>query len=131
MTTNENNYTCKITETSREFTAREKIIIKDTSNANKIDELVNGSEGGKYRLTVADYAVLAVHNDNADNPDYNIYVLLDETGNKYITSSNAFWRAFEEFADEIFGSGEKCSIEIFKKESKKYKGKFFLTCSLV
>ena len=76
------------------------------------------------------YAVLDVHNEKAENPDYSQYVFLTEDGEKYVTSSDTFYRSFKDIAEELEAEGEPLSIIIYKKESKNFKGKYFLTCSV-
>lgn len=122
-------YKVNIKECSKELTARERIMIKDTSNAIKLDDLVT-FESKAVIMPVA-YAILSVHNDKSENPDYEVYVIIAEDGTKYATGSPSFFSAFEEIWDEMSGENEKFSIELYKMESKNYKGKYFLTCSII
>lgn len=124
-------YDVKIIETSKELTARERIMVKDTSNAISLDEITQNPEGGAVVLNVAAYAVLAVHNEKSDSKDYTKYLLIDESGNKYVTGSESFWEAFKAIWDEMADAGEAYSIEVYRLESKNYKGKSFITCSIV
>ena len=124
-------YDVKIIETSKELTARERIMVKDTSNAIPLDEITQNPEAGAVVLKVADYAVLAVHNEKSDSKDYTKYLLIDESGNKYVTGSESFWEAFKAIWDEMADAGEAYSIEVYRLESKTYKGKSFITCSIV
>jgi hypothetical protein len=118
-----------ITEASKEFTARERIMVKDTTNAIKFDEVV--TTDSSFVLTPVAYAVLSVHNEKSkDNKDYKQYIVIADDGNKYITGSSSFWNSFISIWEEM-GDEEKFSIEVYKKDSKNYKGKQFLTCSIV
>lgn len=123
-------FTVTIKESSKELTAREKIMLKDTSNAIKFDEVI--SEDSPLVITPVAYAVLGVHNEKAqDNPDYEQYVILTEDGIKYVTGSGSFWNSFYDIWVDMENEDEKFSIEVYKHDSKNYKGKQFLTCSIV
>ena len=121
-------YKVTIKETSRNLTARERIIMKDTTNAVKLDEAAN--EIGGVNITVMDYAVLAIHNEKSEDKDYENYVIRSTDGTKYVTGSPSFWNAFMEIAEEMVDEGEY-TINVYKIDSKNYKGKQFLTCSLI
>lgn len=127
-------YEVTIKECSRELSARERIMFKDTSNAIKLDvaasDPANAITG--VVITPVDYAVLSIHNDKLkDNKDYENYVLIDKDGTKYVTGSPSFWSAFSEIADEMAGETEEWSISVYKLDSKNYKDKQFLTCSII
>lgn len=127
-------YEVTIKECSRELSARERIMFKDTSNAIKLDvaasDPANAITG--VVITPVDYAVLSIHNDKLkDNKDYENYVLIDKDGTKYVTGSPSFWSAFSEIAGEMAGESEEWSISVYKLDSKNYKDKQFLTCSII
>lgn len=125
------SFEVKIIETSMELTHKQKVALKDTSRAIKLDEAC--SEGNELQIKPAGFALLSVHNDKADNPDYEQYLIIDESGEKYITGSNSFWRSFCEIWDEMAedpDGTEEWYLVIYKKDSKNYKGKQFLTCSI-
>jgi len=121
-------YQAKIVEASKELTARERLMVKDTSNAISIDEATQTSP---LIIEPTDYAVVDVHNDMADNQDYTKYVIFDRQGNKYATGSKSFWEAFKDIYDEMKGEDSTYSIEIYRIESKNFKGKSFITCSII
>ena len=118
-----------IVETSRELSPRERIMMKDTRNAIKLDTA--SANGEKVLIDVDGYAVLDIHNDAADPQDYKNYVIIDKGGNKYVTGSNSFWRSFTEIYEEMKEADEDFTIEVYQVESKNYKGKSFITCSIV
>lgn len=125
-------YSVTIKECSRELSARERIMLKDTSNAIKLDEVI--TDDTPFNFKPIDYAVLAVHNDKAQgDKDYEQYLILSEDGNKYVTGSHSFWNAFKDIWDEMHASAdsEEYSIDVYKMDSKNYKGKKFITCSIV
>ena len=120
-----------IKESSKtDLTARERVLLKDTSNAIKLDEVVT-EDGTPFVLSPAAYAVLAVHNEKAksDDKDYEQYLILDSDGNKYVTGSQSFWNSFADIWSDM--EGEPFELSIYKKPSKNYTGKCFLTCSIV
>jgi len=120
-------YSVKIKECSKELTAKERIAMKDTSNAIKLDEATNGAS---VYIDVAGYVILNIHNDKSDSKDYSIYLLLDKNGEKYVTGSETFFNSFLSIWDEMNGVDEAWELECYKLPSKNYKGKFFLTCSI-
>lgn len=127
-------YEVQITESSRELTAKERVALKDTSNAVSLDTAVDTAEGGKVIIKPVDYAVLSVHNENAkegENKDYTNYVLIDENGVKYVTGSDAFYSSFKNIYDEMKNESEEWALECYKKPSKNYSGKGFITCSII
>lgn len=128
-TTMQKNYEVKIKSTSKELTARERVMLKDTRNAIKLDEAV-----GETPLVISPdyYAVLDVHNEKSkEDKDFENYIVVDTDGNKYVTGSHSFYEAFTEIVEEMDGTGEEYQIEIYKLDSKNYKGKQFITCSIV
>lgn len=122
-------YSVKVIDASRQLTAKEKIAFKDFGLAKQLDDVVN-EEG--LVINVKDYVVLQVHNDKSDNKDYTKYLLIDENDEKYITGSEPLWTTFKDIWDEISDEPEvEWSLKVYKLESKNYKGKQFLTCSII
>lgn len=124
-------YSVKIRETSKELSAKERIAIKDTSNAISLDE-VTATEGA---ITIQyDYhVILDVHNEKSDNKDYTKLVVMDKGGTKYVTGSESFLTALSDIVEEMVdaGEGDNITIQVYRKDSKNYKGKQFITCSIV
>lgn len=128
------NYVATIREASRELSAKERVMFKDFANAISLVDFVSAKResGEKAIIDIKDYVVIDVHNPMAtDNTDYTVYLVIDSKGDKYYTSSNAFWSAFNNIATEMKGSDEEWGIEAVLIPSKNYKGKEILTCSLV
>ena len=121
-------YSVGIKETSKQLSAKERIAIKDTSNALKLD--VECEEDGVIITPVA-FAILSIHNEKSDNKDYENYVIIDKDGNKYVTGSESFWNTFISIWDEMQEEDEAWDIKAYKLDSKNYKGKKFLTCSII
>lgn len=127
-------YTVTIAEATRELTAKERVALKDTSNALSLDTAVDSAGDGKVIIKPVDYVVLSIHNDNAkegENKDYTNYVILDADGTKYVTGSDAFFSSFKNIFDEMKGETEEWALECYKKPSKNFTGKGFITCSII
>lgn len=121
-------YSVSIKETSKQLSAKERIMFKDTTSAKKIDE---ESQNGDFIITPSFYGILEVHNEKSDNVDYENYVIVDESGEKYVTGSASFWSSFMDIAKEMEGETEEWAVKVFRVPSKNYKGKDFLTCSII
>lgn len=121
-------YLVEIKETSRDLTAKQRIALKDTSNALKLDTICDENA---VIIDPVDYAVLSIHNEKSDNVDYENYVITDKNGDKYVTGSPSFWSAFMDIYSEMKSEEEEWSIKVYKLDSKNYKGKKFLTCSII
>lgn len=126
-------YKAKVCESSKELSPKEKIMLKDTSNAFSLDELTQEAQfnNEKLILNIDYYVTIDVHNDKADDKDYQQFILVDKEGKKYYTGSTSFINNFIDIFEELTEAGEDVTIEIYRKESKNYKGKEFITCSVV
>jgi hypothetical protein len=125
------NYTTSITESSKELSVREKIKLKDLTSAIAIDKVV---EPEKPLVIAPDfYAYLSIHNEKLpeNEQDYKTMVIVDKSGTKYYTGSDSAISSFVDIFDEMIDTAEPFEIEFYKKESKNYSGKHFITCSLV
>lgn len=127
------NYTATITEFSREFSAKERVMFKDLQNAESMIDFAKAAieNGAKAIIDVADYAVISIHNEATEDVDYINYLLIDDKGNKYYTGSQSFWNSFMNIYNEMKDSEEEWAVELNLLPSKNYKGKEILTCSLV
>lgn len=125
------NYQVTIRETSMQLSAKERIKYKDTSNAVKLDALIDDNE--KITISPVGWIILDVHNEKGENPDYQQYVVVGENGEKFVTGSKSFWSAFINIWNEMESDSESedFEIEVYKLDSKNYKGKKFMTCSII
>lgn len=122
-------YKATVTRASKELSVKDKIKLKDMSDAIKLDDVVKDSA---IIITPVLYAIIDVHNEKSDTKDYAKIVIIDKDETKYTTGSTPFMTTFEDIWDEMVDAGEEeFSIKIYPKESKNYKGKYFITCSLV
>lgn len=125
-------YTVKIERCSKELTAKERIRIKDFSGAIQLDDIIQ--PGDHFCLDIEYYAMMFVHNERAkgDNKDYKKCVIVDKTGQAYITGSDSFMTAMTEVMDEMADyPDEEFQLDCYKVESKNYQGKHFLTCTVI
>ena len=128
------NYSAEIIESSRELTARERVMFKDTQNAISMNDFAEQAkaEDGKAIITdVKDFVHIMVHNDKSDDKDYDNFLIIDAAGDKYVTGSKAFWNSFMDIYNEMKDETEPWGIQLNLIPSKNYKGKNVLTCSLV
>ena len=123
-------YSVKIEDSSKELTKKERVMFKDTSDAKKLDEIITTDA---LIIDPDFWVMLMVHNEKSDNVDYPVYIIVDKNGEKYITGSEAFWTTFSDIYDEMTADGdyEPWQLKCYKLDSKNYKGKQFLTCSVI
>lgn len=124
-------YTVTIAESSRELTAKERIALKDTTAAIHLDAETSDAGDAGVIINVDAYVVLNIHNDKSDDKDYNNYIILDKDGTTYVTGSESFWNAFMNIYTEMRGEDEEWAIKAYRRPSKNYKGKDFITCSII
>ena len=120
-------YSASIKESSRELSAKERIMLKDTTSAVKLDQATQVED---VHISVDSYAILNIHNDKATPTDYENYIILDRNGTKYVTGSQSFWNAFMDIFSEMENESEEWSIRVYRHPSKNYSGKDFITCSI-
>lgn len=125
------NYTTSIIESSKELSVREKIKLKDLTSAIAIDKVVEPEK--PIDIAPDFYAYLSIHNEKLpeNEQDYKIMVIVDKSGTKYYTGSESAISSFVDIFGEMIETAEPFEIEFYKKESKNYSGKHFITCTLV
>ena len=125
------DFEVKITGSMVELSPRERVSFKSLDVADPLDSLTEN--GQSVRVNIGNIVTMAVHNEKAkENKDYNVYVLVDkDTGKRYRSGSVSLYNAINDIMDEMAEIDEDIVIEIYKRESKNYKGKGFLTCYLV
>ena len=120
-------YTAEIAECNKELSKKERVMYKNASDCKRLDEVT--TKTGSVRIKPEIWLVLNVHNDKANNPDYTQYIIVDKDGTAYLTGSENFWANFKTIAEEM--EGEEFEVEVYRKPSKNFNGKDFLTCKLV
>ena len=121
-------YNVTIAKASKELTHKERVRMKDTTNAFSLDEV---TQDGPVLIDLDFYAVLNVHNDKSESIDYTVCILVDKAGTKYRTGSPSFLTALDEIMVDMADCDEPWQLEVSRRPSKNYKGKEFLTCSVV
>lgn len=116
----------EVKRSSRELTNREKVALKHVE-AIKLDEVVTPEASITIEPTA--WAVLNVHNEKSDRKDYEQYLIQDSEGVWYATGSQAFWDTFIDIWTDMDGEDD-FSLNIYKVESKNYRGKYFITCNI-
>ena len=122
------DYSVVVAETSKELTAKERIQIKDTTDAIRLDE---ATKENAVMIDVDSYAVLNIHNEKSDDKDYTTYVIVDKDGQRYTTGSPSFWSSFMNIYTEMKDESEPWAIKAYRLPSKNRAGKDFITCSLI
>lgn len=125
-------YKVNIAFASKELSVKEKLAVKDFTAAVSIDSALDND--GSLIIAPAMYAILDVHNERSKKEkDYRKFVVVDRAGTKYTTGSESFFSSFKEIFDIMQDEApdEEYSIECFRKPSKNYAGKTFLTCTIV
>ena len=123
----ERDYIVSINFASKELTKQEKIKFKDTTDCVRLDE---ATKNGEVIITPEYFAVLDVHNERANgNKDYRQYIIVDADGTKYLTGSQNFFDTFADIHTDM--EGEAYQIKVYRMPSKNFKGKDFLTCSIL
>lgn len=129
------DFNVTIKETSipeEELTAKERIKLKDTSSATPLDTAV--TDETSLSISPIAYAILDVHNEKAKgDKDYTQLLVIDSNGNKYTTGSQSFINSFIDIWEEMEFpvTGEAFDIKVFRKPSKNYAGKSFITCTIL
>lgn len=121
-------FEAKIREASKQLSAKERVKFKDTTNAVQLDE---ATKEKPLRIAPDFYVILDIHNDHSEDKDYVKYVIVSKEGTKYVTGSESFFSSFKAIVDEMGGTDEEYEVEVYRLPSKNYKGKEFLTCSIV
>lgn len=133
---NTENYTSKITFSSRDLSPLEQVKYRDLSNTAALDkELADPANNGRLTLTPSLIFNVDVHNPKSKNSnDYSCTVIEDsETGVRYRTSSESFRSALAEILDGLKEVGidpHTVPLAIYTVASKNYQGKNFITVSI-
>lgn len=125
-------FTAEVVYASKEdITAKEKVMIKDVSGAEKFDDLCKVDS---IIIDVDWYALIDIHNEAAtDRKDYRNILVVGKDGRRFITGSTSFMDKFEDIYEDLesIGALDQMTIEVYTKDSAKRQGKYFITCRLV
>ena len=117
-----------IIEASKDLSAKQKVQLKNLSDAYKLDK---ETQIGEVVLDVEMYAVLSIDNDKVEDGPYETYVIIDKDGRKYTTGSPSFWGSFMDIWEEMAESGEDWKLKIYRAPSRTREGKDFITCTII
>ena len=129
------DYTAKVIDSSFEkLTGKDKLRYTNFTSMTSLDDVV-AETGEKYPVSVTGFVTVEVHNEKSSNKDYVKMVLVGEDGTLYVTGSDSFMREFENIVDVLSDDFEEGTtpvyeINIFKRPSKNFNNKCFLTCSV-
>lgn len=123
------DYSVSIKETSKELSAKERIQFKDTSDAIKLD---SATQVEPVIIEVDSYAVLSIHNEKAEDKDYESYIIVDKNGTRYSTGSASFFSSFMNIYSELKDETDiEWKLKVYRLPSKNRQGKDFITCSVL
>lgn len=123
------DYKATVESASWEMSARETLRYTDFTDVIQIDE---ATQAGDIIIDVDKWAVINVHNEKSDTVDYVKYVIIDKDDQVYVTGSESFWNSFTQIYEVMSEEGETTySIKVYRRESKNYKGKDFITCRII
>lgn len=120
-------YEAKIVGTSMELSAKERVMYKDVQNCIKIDKATQESP---LYISVKGYVELEINNDKATPTQYANYIIVDKSGERYVTGSASFWSAFQNIWDEMAEVTEPWTLKVYRLPSKNRQGKEFITCAV-
>lgn len=124
-------YRATVSASSRELTAREKLLFSDTSHMTRLDTAIDNNDN-KLQFQPAEWVVLHVENEKADgDKEYYNYIILTEDGVIYYTGSQSFWNSFMEIYETMQGEDEDYEVVAYKVDSKNRQGQQFINCSIV
>ena len=123
------DYSVTIVNSSKELSPKQRVALKDLSDAKSLGDL----KENESIIINPDYsATLKIHNERSETKDYDVFVIVDKSGDKYYTSSESVMSSYQNIEDEMVDyPDEDYAIKIYTKPSKNFKGKSFLTCSIV
>lgn len=132
----ENTYESNIAYSSRELTPVERIKMKDLGSTLSLDEELDTAPDNKIVFKIELVLLIDIKNlrSKSGNTNYAVTVIVDaDTGIRYRTSSESFTNALSDIVDDLAKNNiplTDVSFVAYRKPSKNYSGKNFLTCTL-
>lgn len=120
-----------ILQSQKELSAVEKIRVKDTAGATKLDAFVPETE--HVIIGITNIVQMHVTNDKLTDPEYDVCLCIGEDGTNYITGSESFISSVSSIIDDLADSGleyDVFDLEVYKLPSKNYQGRSFIKASL-
>lgn len=122
-------YSAKVIGASKDLSKKEQVMLKDVSDAIQLDEETTAN--GSVILDPDFWVEVAIHNEKVSPSDYKKLVIVDKTGQRYVTGSDSFMRTFTDICEDMSDCDETYQVKVYRKPSKNYKDKEFLTCSII
>lgn len=122
------NYNVNIVSCSKDLSAKERVMLKTMTDAVRLD---SATADGAIEIMPDFWAELQIHNEKSQDKDYSNYIIVDRSGNKFVTGSSSFWDSFMDISSEMEGETEEWGIRVFQQPSKNYAGKGFITCAII
>lgn len=118
-----------ISESLKTLTKKDMLQLKDLSDAIKLDQATQ-ENGTVMIFDVRNIVSLSLVSDDPQNPqEYSKTVVVDADGNRYVTGSDSFARRAWEIAKEM--DGDEFGLKVYRRPSKNYAGREFLSCSVI
>lgn len=123
-------FNAKVVETSRPVSRKFEVMLKDYSSAQSLDQLTES--GDVVDIKVDLFAIVHVQNPQSkQNPEYDVCVIIDQDGNRYRTGSDSCIRQLRDCMKDMEGVEEEWALRFYKRASKNYQGKSFITCTII
>ena len=123
----EKNYTVEIINSSEEIKGKRAVMVKDTSNAESLQEL---TRDGDFVFKPVAWVELKIHNERSKNKDYTVFIIIGDDGSMYSTSSVNLFDTLSDIMAEMADIDDEWAIRVFQKASKNRAGQKFLTCAV-
>lgn len=118
-----------IEKSLKEVTKKEMLQLKDLTDAVRLDQATQ-EHGSVMIPNVLNMVKMFLVSDDPKNPqEYAKMVITDTEGNRFVTGSESFARRAWEIADDM--DGEEFGLKVYRRPSKNYPGREFLSCSVI
>lgn len=113
----------------KEVTKKEMLQLKDLTDAVRLDQATQ-EHGSVMIYNIQNMVKLFLVSDDPKNPqEYGKLVITDNEGNRFVTGSESFARRAWEIADDM--AGDEFGLKVYRRPSKNYPGREFLSCSVI
>ena len=108
---------------------KDQLQLKDLSDAIKLDQATQ-EKGTVIIEEVVNMVSLKLVSDDPQNPqEYAKTVITDAEGNRFVTGSESFSRRAWDIAEDM--DGEPFGLKVYRRPSKNFAGREFLSCSVI
>lgn len=118
-----------IEKSLKEVTKKEMLQLKDLTDAVRLDQATQ-EHGSVLIPNIQNMVKMFLVSDDPKNPqEYAKMVITDTEGNRFVTGSESFARRAWEIADDM--AGDEFGLKVYRRPSKNYPGREFLSCSVI